>query len=711
MTRAPKSLRTPLHEAAASGSAECARLLLRAGADPRAQDAKGKTPASVALDSGNGKLAVELAEGIKSSTGAGWWSGVNKEKTSYPTLHGSSVSSPSPYAMQALVPRQHQQQQQHQKQKSTAQLALEKEWGGGAEASSSSSVVEKLRTAAMAAAAEAAFGGWADSALAPPPPPVASRVAAALAALSATAADAALGAAGASRAAAASAASAAASATQAAATAAASARASLKAAAAARAEESVEGVATAPMGAVKSVYEVDAQLRATFAERKEKEKKKVVEEEKKKEEEVRDDEEAPVVVVAPPPAPVAVPVAAPPPLLPALDFGTLALATHGFGEASKLGGSTRGVTFAGVLPDGTKVAVKVLDPASAPPGSSLAGLLLKATGGFEQASSSSSSSESRGVLDKPLAVGPSSRAVVSRLAEGGSLDGALRGAPLPSFSSSSSPSAPLPPPRLSWTDRLDLLSQVSEVLSGLHVKGMAHGSVSAKNVLLDPVTATKDKNKFRARVSDAGVASLMSSTSSSSPATSSAAGDNAALGTMVLQALCGAEAQGLAASVARAMNSGEDGGRRSASSLAEKGLMEIGATEGQKKKKKKNKKEDESSDLVPGASRAVALALELVEGRLSAAEAARLLSELAEAVRSGEALKEEEEEEAKAKAAAAAVERDEVEQTSSSAPAPILDDDYEDVAGELSALEVELAALPSAPAARKRAEEKVLAAV
>ena len=113
----------------------------------------------------------------------------------------------------------------------------------------------------------------------------------------------------------------------------------------------------------------------------------------------------------------------------------------------------------------------------------------------------------------------------------------------------------------------------------------------------------------------------------------------------------------------------------------------------------------------PGASRAVALALELVEGRLSAAEAARLLSELAEAVRSGEALKEEEEEEAKAKAAAAAVERDEVEQTSSSAPAPILDDDYEDVAGELSALEVELAALPSAPAARKRAEEKVLAAV
>ena len=67
----PHSLRTPLHEAAASGSAECARLLLKAGADPRAQDARGKTPASVALDAGNSKLAVELAEGIRGSTGAG----------------------------------------------------------------------------------------------------------------------------------------------------------------------------------------------------------------------------------------------------------------------------------------------------------------------------------------------------------------------------------------------------------------------------------------------------------------------------------------------------------------------------------------------------------------------------------------------------------------------------------------------------------------
>ena len=703
-TAASKSLRTPLHEAAASGSVECVRLLLKAGADPRAQGSDGKTPASVALDAGNGKLAVELAEGIRNSTGPGWWSAAapsrSKEKTLYPALHGTLT--PSPYASNAPAAVRYAAPQQKQ-QKTAAQLALEKEWGGAD--ASSFAPEKKPHTAALAAAADAAFGEWADSALAPPPPPVASRVAAALAALSATATDAAAGAAAASRAAAASAASAAAAVTAVAAGAAVSARASLKAAAAARAEESVEGVPTAPMGAVKSVYEVDAQLRATFAEMK-KEKKEVKE---------KEEAEDAASVAAPASASVSAVASPPPPqpLLPSLDFGTLALATHGFGEASRIGGSVRGVTFAGALPDGTKIAVKVLDPATAPPGSALAGLLLKATGGYEEeeeASSSSSSAaaaDSIGVLDRPIAVGPTSRAIVTRLAEGGSLDSALRGAP-----------------RLSWAERLDLLSQVAAVLSRLHSKGLAHGSVGATNVLLDPApaAATGKGTKWRARVSGAGVASLMTSEDAPSSPSSSAAEDTAALGTMVLQALCGAEAAGLVASVSRLVGEGEgEEGGRSASSLAERALMEIDSENKKKKRKKKEEEEDKDRSapvVVPGASRAVSLALDCVKGSVSAEEAARVLSELAEGVRSGELLLEEEKKEEEAKAAgdaavaAAAVATPvavAVEQPEGAASAPSFLEDYEDVSGELSELEAELAALPSAPAGRAKESERAFA--
>ena len=179
------------------------------------------------------------------------------------------------------------------------------------------------------------------------------------------------------------------------------------------------------------------------------------------------------------------------------------------------------MTFAGSLPDGTKVAVKVLDPASAPPGSALAGLLLGATGGGEGLEEEEASPpSSRGVLDRPLAVGPTSRAIVTRLAEGGSLDGRLRGAPVPAAAGSSASASPLPPPRLSWAERLDLLSQVSGVLSRLHSQGLAHGSLSATNVLLDPVAGKGEKEhrrRWRARVSDAGVASLMATADGNAP--------------------------------------------------------------------------------------------------------------------------------------------------------------------------------------------------
>ena len=48
---------TALHHAAAGGSLEIARLLLANGADPRAKDAAGRTPAAVAAEQGHARLA------------------------------------------------------------------------------------------------------------------------------------------------------------------------------------------------------------------------------------------------------------------------------------------------------------------------------------------------------------------------------------------------------------------------------------------------------------------------------------------------------------------------------------------------------------------------------------------------------------------------------------------------------------------------------
>ena len=73
-------------------------------------------------------------------------------------------------------------------------------------------------------------------------------------------------------------------------------------------------------------------------------------------------------------------------------------------------------------------------------------------------------------------------------------------------------------------------------------------------------------------------------------------------------------------------------------------------------------------------------------------------------------LLEEEEEEAARAAAAAEVEQQKAEQAYSATAAPPVLDDFDDVAGELSELERELAALPSAPrGAAKEESEKVLA--
>jgi ankyrin repeat protein len=47
---------TPLHESARCGSVETIRLLLKAGADPTALDANGKTPSMIAIESGHGAI-------------------------------------------------------------------------------------------------------------------------------------------------------------------------------------------------------------------------------------------------------------------------------------------------------------------------------------------------------------------------------------------------------------------------------------------------------------------------------------------------------------------------------------------------------------------------------------------------------------------------------------------------------------------------------
>ena len=54
---------TPLHEAAQSGDAELARLLLRLGADPHARSEWGATPLAVAREHGQEAVAGLLAAG------------------------------------------------------------------------------------------------------------------------------------------------------------------------------------------------------------------------------------------------------------------------------------------------------------------------------------------------------------------------------------------------------------------------------------------------------------------------------------------------------------------------------------------------------------------------------------------------------------------------------------------------------------------------
>jgi hypothetical protein len=52
--------RTPLHVAAFSGNAKIVDILLKNGADPRAEDANGFTPADAARDAANVSLANKL---------------------------------------------------------------------------------------------------------------------------------------------------------------------------------------------------------------------------------------------------------------------------------------------------------------------------------------------------------------------------------------------------------------------------------------------------------------------------------------------------------------------------------------------------------------------------------------------------------------------------------------------------------------------------
>ena len=54
---------TPLHEAAASGSAECVKALLEAGAPRNAVDNHGRTPLHLAVEHGSAQCVKALVEG------------------------------------------------------------------------------------------------------------------------------------------------------------------------------------------------------------------------------------------------------------------------------------------------------------------------------------------------------------------------------------------------------------------------------------------------------------------------------------------------------------------------------------------------------------------------------------------------------------------------------------------------------------------------
>ena len=577
--------RTPLHEAGGAGApAAAVAALLAAGADPRAQDAEGRSPAAAALRAGHGRLATTIADAVKLSSAPGWWAsaggaGAGRAYPSpadlapgaaYPTAALRSAAL-SPEAAAVTASARAARALAAEKAADRAQAGFDGGWGDTDPAALGNA---KFRPPP----GEDASAGWDEPDL--PPDPLVSRVTAALAAL-ATLADASKSVGGV----AADLAAKGAVVGERVARGAAAAGAAAVAAALAPA-----GVAQAgPVGAATAVPLQPRVAAATAG------------------------------TAPPPPAARAAAVVAPPSSAPAPDLRTAAVAgegpagmltsssaragaavpappapalptprhvallepaalaaiTHGFTAAARLGAGGRGVAYVGTLADGTPVAVKVLDPRSAPPPAALVAAVDAAAGAAKASSS--------GRVRPPLAVCPAARAVVVELADGGTLDVALRGGGLKHGRPPAASSTGVrPPPRLSWGDRLAVAADLAEGLAALHARGGAsHGGLRPSAVLLERVLSGGGAGTaLRAFISPDGLDGLFMdepplpspSLSPSPPAAAApspyarpvpggdaAADDTYALGVTLLQLLSGREAGGLVAAAAAAPGGGPGG--------------------------------------------------------------------------------------------------------------------------------------------------------